>query len=752
RVKQNTLSAYSHQMYPFDRLVEELDLVRDTSRSAIFDAMLVLQNNGGNVADFELQEGQTDQILEYGSKTSKFDILISVEEQGDYLSFSLEYNSDVYEREQMSGLLIHYKRYLWGLLSDSMASLGRINYLSSEEHQQVIFDFNQTEVAYADKTVMELFEEQVVKTPHQVAIVFEDKKLSYEDLNRESNNLAHVLKEKYNASVSIKIGVMLERSLESVISMIGVMKTGACYVPIDHEYPVERVNYIMKDSNIALLISSEGLWQKHGIAESEVLDIKKVDTSAEKNNPLRTNALDDASYVIYTSGSTGHPKGVLQTHRMMSNLIQWDIHHSGMTTGLKHLQYASFSFDASLHDLYFMLSSSGSAYLVNESSRLDYLALREEILKNEIEVISMPFSALNAFCLEAEIDEVSNHHIKYIVSTAEQLYVNERLEKFLENNPRVQLHNHYGPSESHVVTSYTMSSSQGNVERRSSIGKPISNSSIYILDGYKNSVPIGVEGELYIGGANLALGYLNKEELTRERFVANPFKLGELLYKTGDQGYWRSDGNIEFIGRKDDQVKIRGYRIELGEIEYALLKSEQIEEAVVIAKNNSQGEKDLVAYITGTTEQNINDLRNYLKTILPDYMLPVYYIQLEKLPLTSNGKIDKKSLPDPKGLGLISGVEYVAPRNEIEEKLVKIWQEVLQREHIGVRDDFFAMGGHSLKATKVVAKINHEFKSGIKIGNLFSTSTIEDLSSIIDFAINQKNIKLETNDLKEIKL
>jgi acyl-coenzyme A synthetase/AMP-(fatty) acid ligase len=303
----------------------------------------------------------------------------------------------------------------------------------------------------------------------------------------------------------------------------------------------------------------------------------------------------------------------------------------------------------------------------------------------------MPFSALNAFCIETDIEQMNDHNIKYIVSTAEQLYVNEGLKTFLENNPGVELHNHYGPSESHVVTSYRMSPAMNNMVSRASIGKPISNSTIYILNTDRKLVPKGVEGEVYIGGANLATGYLNKETLTKERFIHSEYE-EEKLYKTGDQAYWRSDGNIEYIGRKDDQVKIRGYRIELGEIEHALQSHKEIEEAVVLAREQDK-EKELVAYITSKQPQNTTDLRTYLKGILPEYMLPVYYVQLESLPLTGNGKIDKKALPDPiaigsQGLGLTSGIEYVAPGNALEEKLVKIWQAVLQRDNIGIKDDF----------------------------------------------------------------
>jgi amino acid adenylation domain-containing protein len=744
KVKQNTLTAYTHQVYPFDRLVEELDLARDTSRSAVFDVMLALQNNGENISDLQLKEEELNEIVDHGSKTSKFDILINVREQGQYLSFSLEFNTDVYEREMIEGFIVHYKRLLSKLLSDPQQALGEIDYLLGEEREKLTLSFNNTKVTYSEKTVVDLFEEQVARTPDDVAVVYAGIELSYKDLNERSNRLSHCLRDHYGVSKSIKVGVMLDRSIESVIAMLGVMKTGACYVPIDHDYPMERVSYIIEDSSLEVIVSEEELFRKHVIKGSKLVDIKKIDLKAGKKTNLEiSNHLEDGSYVIYTSGSTGQPKGVLQTHRMLSNLIQWDIHHSGIKPGLKHLQYASFSFDASLHDLYFVLSSGGIAYIVPGSSRLDYQSLKEEIITNKIEVLSMPFSALNAFCLEAEMESIEDHSIKYIVSTAEQLYVNEPLQKFLEKNPSVELHNHYGPSESHVVTSYRMSSGLGNIERRASIGTPISNSRIYILDGHQNLVPGGVLGELYIGGDNLAKGYLNKEDLTKERFVKDPFNIGELLYKTGDQGYWRSDGNIEFIGRKDDQVKIRGYRIELGEIEHALLRNEQVEEAVVLAKESQNNEQELVAYITSKTEQNVSDLRSYLKEILPGYMLPAYYVQLGSLPLNSNGKINKKALPVPGGLGLTSGVEYVSPRNEIEEKLVKIWEEILHRKSIGVKDDFFTLGGHSLKAVRLSNEYGKELSVKLSLKELFAHTSIESHAKLIQSSTRSNFIEIE---------
>ncbi|MDP1816120.1 MAG: amino acid adenylation domain-containing protein [Leadbetterella sp.] len=733
RVKQNTLNAYSHQMYPFDRLVEELDLARDTSRSAVFDVMMVLQNNGENVSDFELPLGQQDQVFDHGSKTSKFDLLINIQEQGEYLWFSVEYNTDVYEGEMIERFINHYKSLVSKLLSAPKQALRNIVYLSEQEQQELLLSFNDTKADYSERTVMELFEHQVSQTPDKLALIFEECTLTYKELNERSNVLANILKEKHQASNTTKIGVMLERSLESVIAMIGVMKAGACYVPIDHDYPSERVAYIAEDSQLEVIISEKELFKKHGIKTCTLVDIKKIDVVNEKKtNPKNSNNLDDSSYVIYTSGSTGKPKGVVQTHRMMSNLIQWDIHHSGIERNLKHLQYTSFSFDVSLQDCWSVLNAGGSLYVSNEKIRIDFPLLWAYILTNGLQVLSFPFSAFQQLSTQNFIDSSMAIDIKHIVCSGEQLIINSSLKNFLESHPKLVLHNHYGPSETHVVTSYKINSELGNIEPRASIGKPVSNSRIYILDAFYNLVPKGVKGELYIGGANLAKGYLNKEEFTKERFVEDPFKPGMVLYKTGDLGKWLPNETIEYLGRVDDQVKIRGYRIELGEVEHALLKNEQIKEAVILVKENQVHEKELVAYFSSKAEQTLNDLRSYLKEFLPEYMLPSYYVQMESLPLTRNGKIDKKSLPDPQGLGLSSGVEYIAPRNEIEEKLVKIWQEVLKRDNIGVKDDFFILGGHSLKAVRLISAVQKDFGFKLDIRNLFQNTSIELLAKEIE--------------------
>ncbi|MFT5822221.1 MAG: amino acid adenylation domain-containing protein [Crocinitomix sp.] len=684
-----------------------------------------------------------------------YDFSITVAPRDSELGISIVYNNNKYDQNSIKILKEHLFNLIESFVLNGDDALNTIDYITEQEKEQLLLNFNNNTVAYSSKTVIELFEDQVSKTPDAIAVEFSGETLTYQALNNKCNNLEVLLREKHNVSKTSNVGVMLDRSMESIIAMIGLMKTGACYVPIDPDYPTERITYIVEDAGLNVFISQSEILEKHGLTGIDLVNIKNMGLEGDAKNPEKANNLEDGAYVIYTSGSTGKPKGVVQTHKMLSNLIQWDINHSGVGTGLKLLQYASFSFDSSLHDIYFVLSSGGSAYVVQEASRMDYQVLKQEIVEKEIEVISMPFSALSAFSLEVNFNTIETHSIKHILSTAEQLYVSNSLKEFLTNNPTIDLHNNFGPSETHVITSHKMSAALQNIENRSPIGQPVANTNIYILDSNEKLAPQGVLGQMYVGGANLAKGYLNMEEATNEKFVASPFIKDERLYKTGDICRWLPDGNLEFLGRADDQVKIRGYRIELGEIEHSLTKNEEIESAVVLAVPNTNGENELVAYITAKQPQNVSDLRAYLKAILPNYMLPAYFVQLEEMPLTPNAKVDKEALPTPDGLGIASGVEYVTPRNKVEEKLVKIWEELLQRENIGINDDFFALGGHSLTAMKLLMEYNNVFNVKLSLKDIFIESQLylhAELFDIQNWVIDEpEQITQENEDTETFK-
>ncbi|MDP1880838.1 MAG: amino acid adenylation domain-containing protein, partial [Parachlamydiaceae bacterium] len=730
RVKQNTLSAYSHQMYPFDRLVEELDLVRDTSRSAIFDAMLILQNNGEKTEGVQLTEEELEGIVDQGYSASKFDLEIALEETGDYLSLRLVYNPDVYDRAIVEGLINHYRQLLASLLVNPNEKISTINYLSKSEEQELLVTFNDTAVDYPkDKTIVDLFGEQAEKTPDNIAVVFEEKELTYRELNEQSNQLAHYLQKNYEIKADDLVGIKQERSEWMIVSILGVLKAGGAYVPIDPNYPQDRIDYIEKDTKCKVCID-----------ENELRKFKESQTRYSKKKITSCINASNLVYVIYTSGSTGIPKGVLVEYSGVVNRLMWMLRELKINEEDVFLQKTPTTFDVSVWELFLPFITGSKLLVARPESHKDPVYLEKVINKFKISVIHFVPSMLSGALENIAWNKFKN--LRHVVCSGEALP--KKLEKsFKEKAPLIQLHNYYGPTEASVdVTSINLSqfpTTRDDV----SIGKPVDNTKIYVVNEMNKLQAIGVLGEILIGGVQIARGYLNQAELTAEKFISNPFKLGERMYKTGDLGRWLPDGNIEFIGRKDDQVKIRGYRIELGEIEHALQGHAEIEEAVVIAKNNNQGEKELVAFITGKTEQNINDLRNYLKTILPEYMLPSYYVQLEAMPLTSNGKIDKKLLPDPQGLELSRGIEYVAPRNEIEEKLVKIWERLLQRDVIGVKEDFFALGGHSLKAVRLSNEYQKEFSVKTSLRDLFANTSIESHAELIRSSKNEDFIQIE---------
>ncbi|WP_103071074.1 non-ribosomal peptide synthetase [Aquimarina sediminis] len=728
-VKKTILDAYKYQRYPFDALVDDLHLKRDTSRSAIFDVMFVHQSPTGDRVELKFPDVFEKEKIEYNT-SSKFDLLFNFEEYVDGALLQLEYNSDIYEASFITQFISHYINLLQELPNQSEKLINQISCLTAQDLDTLKL-FNNTGFDVQQKTVVNLFSEQVSKTPESIAVLCQNTRLTYSDLEEKSNQLANLLREEYNISQGEMVGVMLPRSVDSVIAMIGVVKAGAVYVPIDYQYPSQRISYICEDANLAIVITNKDTDAYISEAESQSVLIDENILSKYPSSKSDNSQLDSAAFVIYTSGSMGKPKGVVQTHKMLSNLIQWDIHNCRTDVGLKYLQYASFSFDVSLQDIFCTLCSSGSIYITNEQERFNYGLLKDVILSKSIEVLSFPYSALVNFFQHHSISDFSGHSIKHIVTSGEQLYVRGNLKSFLEQYPKVLLHNHYGPSETHVVTSHTMSVEKETLAYRPSIGKPIHNSTICILDDDLMPVPIGVKGEVYIGGHNLAKGYLNLTDLTNKRFIINPKEPQELLYKTGDLGFWKKDGTLEYLGRQDKQIKIRGYRVELEEIATNLIQLEEIEEAIVVIKKVLE-EEYVCAYIVSHDESmDMKEVRKGLEAVLPVYMIPNFFIRVDTIPLTSNGKINKDVLPSPLLEGIIQQEEYIPPRDEMETKLVEIWQELLGIKRIGINENFFELGGHSIKLIKLVNLYHKLFNIEIKLKELYVLTTIEKHAELI---------------------
>ncbi len=709
QVKQTVEAAHQHQQYPFEEVVKTLRLKKDASRNPVFDVMLVvLPDNHPAPAASDKYE-----ITEHTG--SKFDLLISVSGNKGPLTLSAEYNTDLYDRQLILQFLQHFQQLLEAMFNHPEMALAGIHYLSSADYA---FTAGDVKPAYVAESVISLMESQVEKTPDDIAIIFKEESLTFRELNNKANQLADYLRKVHGAKPGVKIGVLLERSHLSALAMIAIMKSGACYVPVDHKYQKDRIRYILQDADLSLVLGSKGIVEETILEGIELVDLYDFNyTDWSNQHPVVLNQPSDDAFLIYTSGSTGKPKGVLQTHSMLNNLIHWHINESGVDTGLRFLQYNSFSFDVSVQDCWFVFSSGGTIYITPEEMKADFQSLSDYIVTHKIETLCFPFSALSNFFDKLEPAFIAEQQIKHILCAGEQLTVNKTLEHFLHQHPSLRLHNHYGPSETHVVTSYTMSAELQNYLAYVPIGKPLPNTAVYLLDVHRQPVPLYVTGEVYIGGANVATGYQHLPELTAERFQQLPWS-NTVTYKTGDLAYLAKDGNLVYLGRNDNQVKIRGYRIELGEIKSHLLGSDSILQAHVdvVMKN---GEKQLVAYVVPDGDITATDIRRQLASVLPDYMVPTHVVIMEVLPVTLNGKIDKTALPDISHYATLH-TAYVAPETAVEKRLAELWMQVLSLDKVGTTDNFFELGGHSLSMYKMLNLVKREYNLDFRL-DLFIT-------------------------------
>lgn len=724
-VQSNTLSCLDNQDYQYEELVNELKVDRDTSRNPLFDVMFVY----GNFTQTELSI--PDLSLQYYSKenlTSKFDLLLSCADHNDRLHFRLEYYSKIHSLKSIERYIRYFKKIVSIVIVNADVELRKIELLSKSDKHQILNSFNATEKEYDDqKTVHRLFEEQVGRTLDSIALTHNKDSLSYRELNIRSNQLAYVLRNKGVTRNSV-VGVIIDRSFDMVISLLAIIKAGGAYLPIDPNLPPDRIEYMISDSKPAVLLTDSDYTELNFDNRiSECLNVRDIELDGkERGNPIETNSTIDLLYVIYTSGSTGKPKGVMVNHSNITNLIDYEQNHISVDFS-SVLQFATLNFDPSVMEIFSTLLKGGKVSLVDKEVILDVSNLLNYIQKNLVKTIYMPSSILNQLFNSEEHQHILPSTIKHIVSAGEQVIVGKLFKKYLQKNC-IYLHNHYGPAETHVVTANKLSPNE-EIPTMPSIGKPIQNTCIYILDGFKQLQPVNVAGELYVGGKQVGDGYIGNPEITSEKFVENPFRPNDRIYKTGDLARWLPDGSIEFMGRIDDQLKIRGIRIEPGEIESWLNAHDDIVEAVVIAKEWN-GRNHLTAYYVSEEALDTADLRIYLLSKLPDYMVPAYFIHLKELPLTSTGKLFRKGLPDPK---IIAEENYEPPGNEIEKRLVEIWSEILKltTEAISVNQSFFEMGGHSLNATYTVNKMNEEFRKYIPLQMFFKMSTIREIALFI---------------------
>ncbi|MGO4295015.1 amino acid adenylation domain-containing protein, partial [Chitinophaga sp. RAB17] len=551
------------------------------------------------------------------------------------------------------------------------------------------------------------------------ALVFEGTALTYKALNERANQLGDYLRQQYHIQAGDLAGIQLGRSEQMVIAILGILKSGGAYVPVDPEYPADRIDYMIADSQCKVVIDEE-----------ELLTFSKNADGYTKQNLAIVSRPDDPAYVIYTSGTTGRPKGTLITHSNVVRLFKNDQPLFDFNASDVWTLFHSYCFDFSVWEMYGALLFGGKLIVVPSLTARDPQAFITLLNREGVTVLNQTPSSFYNILKQAPVTTDISLRLRYVIFGGEALSPG-KLKGWKARYPDTKLINMYGITETTVHVTYKEITEEEISKNISNIGIPIPTLSCYVLDEHRQLLPPGVPGELYVGGAGVAKGYLNRDDLNKERFIENPFKAGERLYRSGDAVKISADWELEYLGRIDAQVKIRGYRIEMGEIESILQEHPAVTAAVVIAISVSDGEKELVAYITGREALNTSDMRAWLGQRLPDYMVPGYFVQLDDLPLTANGKVDRKRLPDPEGLGMETGIAYIAPRNEIEETLVLIWQEILGRERIGIKDNFFEIGGHSLKATRLIMQVKKIFSVTIDLKSVFLEPTIEMLADKI---------------------
>ncbi|MGO4294958.1 amino acid adenylation domain-containing protein [Chitinophaga sp. RAB17] len=730
QVRKDTLKAYEHQDVPFEKVVEAVVKERDISRTPLFQVMFELQNTP-DVPDFHLGEILLD-TADAGHTAAKFDLNISLQESASGLSGYVEYCADLFHPETITRLVENYEQLLWSVIKDPAESIRTLSLLTTSAQQQLLQSFNETTVVYpADKTLVALFEEQVIRTPHHTALKFGERTMTYAALSAETTQLAHYLRSK-GVGEDMLVPVCIERSPEMVIAILGILKAGAAYVPIDPEYPAERIQYLLEDCNATLVVGSN--YTRTRIPEGS--PVIALDTAWQPAGSIPAEALPlpaphHLSYVIYTSGSTGKPKGVMVEHRGMLNHLYAKINDLKMNEHTILAFTAAYTFDISVWQMFAALLCGGSTIIYPDEILLEPGALISAVEQDQVSILELVPSYLSA--LLQEHTEVTLDALQFLLVTGEA--VTRQVLKLWFEHPRfggIPVVNAYGPTEaSDDICHYFMYNVPGTTNIP--LGTPIQNLRIYILDTAGQLCPIGVPGEICVAGVGVARGYLNRPDLTASRFVADPFSsTADRMYRTGDLGRWLPDGNVLYEGRIDEQVKIRGYRIEPGEIESVLEQHDSVSQAVVLAKtikDDAAGIRRLIAYIVPQGTFDKEEVITWLKSRLPEYMVPAIFVVLEQLPLTGNGKIDRKALPDPDAALLVS--EYVAPRNTTEAALVYIWQELLGIQRIGIYDNFFELGGHSLLVMRLVAAVRKKLEVALPVKAIFAHPVIASLATHI---------------------
>jgi amino acid adenylation domain-containing protein len=734
RVREVALEAYAHQEMPFEKLVEELEPERSLGHSPLFQVMFAMHHAAQselNLRDLTIEQIRTE------TNTSKFDLSLFVAEEGNSLTCIAEYNTDLFDAETIVRLLEHYQRVLEAAVANADQPISELPLLTAAQRNRLVIEWNDTAAAIPDGTIASLFEAQAERTPDAVALKFGDQQLKFTEVNNRANQLANHLR-RLGVGSEVRVAICLERSPEMIVGLLAILKAGGAYVPLEPTYPAERIAFILADSQATLMVTQDGFADSTSVTNVSMIcldrDWPEIARESTENLPFVTTA-ENAAHLIYTSGSTGLPKGVLSSHCASVNRFAWMWRTYPFGADEVCCQKTALSFVDSIWEIFGPLLQGVPLVIIPDETVKDPARFVAALSANSIARLVLVPSLLRVMLELGEGLAAQLANLRYCVCSGETLPV-DLAESFREQIPATKLINLYGSSEVAAdVTCYEVKSVDG--LSAIPIGRPIANTQMYLLDANLQPVPVGVVGEIYAGGAGLARGYLNCAELSAEKFAANPFEseAGARLFRTGDLGRYLPDGNIEYHGRRDNQVKVRGFRIELGEVEAQLASHPQVQQAIVVARDDKRGDKQLVAYVVAASAAPTpNELRKHLRRKLPEHMIPATFVLLEALPLTASGKVNRLALPAPDRDHQSANEDFVAPRTQTEELLAGIWAGVLDTPEIGVNDDFFSLGGHSLLLARVAARIREAFQVEVPLRTLFEASSVAALAERIDAA------------------
>ncbi|MEH2081256.1 MAG: amino acid adenylation domain-containing protein [Nostoc sp.] len=754
RVREVTLGAYAHQDLPFEYLVEKLQPERDLSHSPLFQVTFVLQNAPKN--EFQLS-GITLSSLKLENRTAQFDLSVDLFETESGLAGWFEYNTDLFDAATISRMVNHFCNLLSGIVSNPEQRLWQLPMLT-HERQQLLVEWNNTQTDYPkNQCIHELFEVQVERSPDAIAVVFEDEQLTYRQLNHRANQLADYLR-SLGVKPEVSVEICVERSLEMVVGILGILKAGGAYVPLDPSYPKERLAFILDDVKPLVLLTQKHLVAELPVSEAQLVCLDEYEYAQHsQENPKSGVTAENLAYIIYTSGSTGTPKGVLITHQALVNHSIATAKTYELQPEDRILQFASVSFDVAAEEL-FSSWLSGSTVVIRPNKVLLFAHFVQFLAQEKLTVLNLPTAYWHEWVSYLAQTKASLPPTLRLVIVGTEQTLPEKLALWQKLVGDRCLHirwlNAYGPTEATIgVTVYEPDQPTTYQENQPAdcvpVGRPIANTQIYLLDKHLHPAPIGVPGELYISGISIARGYLNHPELTAEKFIPNPFgeKSGMRLYRTGDLARYLPNGDIELLGRIDEQVKIRGFRIELGEISATLQQYNKVREAAVVAREDEHGELYLVAYVSPDSEQVLTstELRGFLQNKLPQYMVPSSFVILPTLPLSPNGKLNKRSLPAPETLHPELTAGFVMPQTQMEQTIATVWQKALNLENIGIHNNFFELGGHSLLMVKVHSQLSELFPIDLSLLDMFRYPTISSLAEFFSKTQNQTSSFSETN-------